>query len=167
MLPVRSRFAPVLAAGTLALAACGSGGGPSTSAQTGSGPGPGTVIFATCMREHGIAQFPDPGGPRPAGSRVSILGAALPPTINLKAPAFQSALKVCMRRFLAGHPRPKVSAAQKAAALEFAHCVRTHGVPDFPDPEFPSGGGIGIPEPAGANPDSPAFRHAQQVCGNP
>lgn len=166
MLTARSLLAPVLAAGTLALAACGSGGKPSASGQTGSGPGPGAVTFAKCMRGHGVPQFPDPGGPH-SGSSISILGAQLPPSTNIKAPAFQSALNVCMKRFLAGHPRPPVTTAQKAAALKFSRCMRAHGVPGFPDPKFPGNRGIGIPEPTGAGASSPAFLHAQQVCGNP
>jgi len=156
----------MLGAAAMALTACGSGGGPSASAQTGSGPGPGAVIFAKCMRGHGVPQFPDPGGTPPAGSSVSILGAALPSTVNIKAPAFQAALNTCMKRFLAAHPRPPLSAAKKASALKFAQCMRTHGVPDFPDPRFPPGGGIAIATPPSVTPSSPAFRHAQQACGN-
>jgi hypothetical protein len=98
---------------------------------------------------------------------VSILGAALPPTINIKAPAFRSALNTCMKQFLAKHPRPPLSAAQRAAALKFAKCMRTHGVPHFPDPRFPAGGGIALATSAGVDANAPAFRHAQQVCGNP
>ncbi len=164
---VRLPLTPAVAAATLALAACGSRGGPIASAQTGSGPGPGTVAFAKCMRGHGVPQFPDAGGPRPAGSTVSILGAALPPTINIKSPAFRSALSTCMKQFLAAHPRPPLSAAQKAAALKFAQCMRAHGVPHFPDPRFPAGGGIALGTPAGVDANAPAFQHAQQVCGSP
>ena len=52
-----------------------------------------------------------------------------------------------MKQFLAAHPRPPLSAAQKAAALKFAQCMRAHGVPHFPDPRFPAGGGIAIATP--------------------
>jgi hypothetical protein len=151
----------------LVIAACGGHSGPIASAQTGSQPGPGAVTFAKCMRGHGVSQFPDPGAPPAAGSSVSILGSQLPPTINIKAPAFQSALDTCMKQFDAAHPRPPVSEAQKAAALAWARCIRAHGVPNFPDPKFPGNRGIALPTPAGANPDAPAFRHARQACGNP
>jgi hypothetical protein len=163
----RSALAPAAGAAALALAACGGGGGPSASAQTDSGPGLGAVTFARCMRGHGVRQFPDPGGPAPAGSSISILGASLPPTINIKSPAFRSALNTCMRMFLAAHPRPPLSAAKKAAALKSSQCMRAHGVPHFPDPTFPPGGGIALRTGPGVDPNSPAFQHAQQVCGNP
>jgi hypothetical protein len=45
-------------------------------------------------------------------------------------------------------------------ALQFARCVRSHGVPNFPDPK--SGGGIQIPD--NINPESPSFRSARQAC---
>jgi hypothetical protein len=167
MRSLRLLVAPVVGAAALAISACGSGSGANASAQTGSGPSPGAVTFAKCMRAHGVPQFPDPGGTPPAGSSISILGTVLPPTINIRAPAFQSALSICMKQFNAGHPRPPVSAAQKAAALKFSQCVRTHGVPGFPDPRFPPGGGIALEIGPGSDPNSPAFQHAQQVCGHP
>jgi hypothetical protein len=166
MRPERLTLVAMIGASALALSACGGGSGPIASNQTGSGPGPGAVTFAKCMRGHGVPEFPDPGGKPAAGSSISILGAQLPPTINIRAPAFQSALNTCMKQFNAAHPRPPVSAAQKATAVKFAECIRAHGVPSFPDPTFPAGGGIAIRTGPGVNPDSPAFQHAQQVCGS-
>ena len=40
--------------------------------------------------------------------------------------------------------------------------MRSHGVPNFPDPS--SGGGIQIPSGSGINPRSPAFQSAQKAC---
>jgi hypothetical protein len=40
--------------------------------------------------------------------------------------------------------------------------MRSHGVPNFPDP--PSGGGIKIAQGSGINPLSPAFKAAQSQC---
>jgi len=50
-----------------------------------------------------------------------------------------------------------------SSALAFASCMRSHGVPSFPDP---SGGGGGIQLGAtGVNPQSPAFKSARKACG--
>jgi hypothetical protein len=49
----------------------------------------------------------------------------------------------------------------QSAGIRFAHCMRSHGVPNFPDPG--SGGG-GFQIPAGANPRAPAFQAAQRAC---
>jgi hypothetical protein len=156
-----------LAAGGAAvvLAACGSGAG-SSSAATGASDDSAGLNFARCMRAHGVPHFPDPGGPRTSDAGISILGAHLPPTTNIKAPAFQAALSLCMKRLDAGHPPRPLSAAQKARALAFARCMRAHGNPGFPDPVFMRGRigqGIGT----GEDPNSPAFAHAQQACGQP
>ena len=163
-------LAPAAVATALAITGCGHGGGPIASAQTGSQPGSGTVAFARCMRGHGVPQFPDPGGPAPSGSSassISIFGARLPATTDIQAPSFRSALDTCMKRFLAAHPRPKMSAAQKAGFLRFSQCMRAHGVPDFPDPRFSATGSVGLGPGPGTDPNSPAFQHAQRVCGNP
>jgi hypothetical protein len=46
--------------------------------------------------------------------------------------------------------------------VEFADCMRSHGVPDFPDPR--PGGGIHIQVGSGINPFSPAFKAAHANC---
>jgi hypothetical protein len=50
---------------------------------------------------------------------------------------------------------------QSTQLLKFAECMRTHGVPSFPDP---SGGGIHIGPGSGIDPSSPAFRAARSAC---
>jgi hypothetical protein len=49
--------------------------------------------------------------------------------------------------------------------LAFAQCMRAHGVPNFPDPPS-SGGGAAIDAGPGTglDPNSPAFKSAQQAC---
>ena len=37
---------------------------------------------------------------------------------------------------------PRAGQGLLAQALAFAHCMRSHGIPDFPDPEFNSSGGL-------------------------
>ena len=52
--------------------------------------------------------------------------------------------------------------ANFARALQFSECMRSHGVPNFPDPT--SGGGIQISSGSGVDPASPQFRTAQKAC---
>lgn len=54
---------------------------------------------------------------------------------------------------------PRAAAAQ---FLQFAKCMRAHGVPNFPDPS--SSGGIEITPNSGLKPGSPAFQAAQKIC---
>jgi hypothetical protein len=139
---------------TLAVASLGptttttlSSGGPSRSAGS-------TVAleFASCMRSRGVPKFPDPGGPIVPGIK--------------QLPAFRSAMATCNKLYpssrFTGVP---LTEAQRTAALAQARCIRNHGVPNFPDPTFPSSGGQLFPAISGFNPDSPAFKHAAAACG--
>ena len=52
-----------------------------------------------------------------------------------------------------------------AASLAYSRCMRSHGVPNFPDPKQVAGGGIQVSGSApGINPQSPLFVSAQQAC---
>jgi hypothetical protein len=65
-----------------------------------------------------------------------------------------------------GSKRPTAAdPANYASFLRFSECMRSHGVPSFPDPS-PGGGGlhITITPSSGFNPESPAFQSAQQTC---
>ena len=56
---------------------------------------------------------------------------------------------------------------ERQAALNFARCMRQHGI-DMPDPKFDANGGItqeGPPKGSGGKgPDDPTFKAAQQAC---
>ena len=52
-----------------------------------------------------------------------------------------------------------------ATQLKFSQCMRSHGVPGFPRPTFPPGGGIIEGVGPGVNSQSPAFEHALAECG--
>jgi hypothetical protein len=156
---------------TLALAACGS----SSSSSSGSGSGAASktasaLAFARCMRTHGVPNFPDPqtsgGGLNLRAQREAGQSSLTVNGVSVNAPAFRSAQRACQSLLPnGGHPRP-LSASQRQALLRFAQCMRTHGVPGFPDPTFLAGGGVGInfSDRSGLDPNSPAFRNAQKAC---
>jgi hypothetical protein len=54
------------------------------------------------------------------------------------------------------------SSSPEAAALAFSKCMRSSGVPNFPDPQ--PGGGFRFHRGAGVDPSSPAFKAAQKAC---
>jgi hypothetical protein len=169
-IPGRRRpFAPVLsvAACALMLAACGAGVGVSAATTSNGANNEAGFTFAKCMRAHNVSGFPDPGGA--AASGISILGSSIPSTINIHAPAFRAALNRCMTALNAGQARPAITASQKEAAVKFSQCMRAHGVSNYPDPQFPPGGGIEIGPPPGSNVNmsAPAVAHAQNICGRP
>jgi len=163
----------VLGAG---LPACGGGPPPAVASlgsttTTSAGPGPGTAkpslaqatSFATCMRSHGVPGFPDPT-PGPGGG----FGFEVGPNQQggTTQSQMQAAQKAC-RHLLPDNGVPgKLSSAQQQEFLEYAACIRTHGFPDFSDPDF-SGGGVRVQVPRDAgNPQSglsPRFQAAQQA----
>ena len=61
-----------------------------------------------------------------------------------------------------GRGAPETPAQLQAAALKFSQCMRSHGVPNFPDPG--PGGGFVFPTGSGLNPSSPAVQSAQAKC---
>ena len=116
----------LLAAAALSLAACGSSspGGTATNASSK------TLEFASCMRSHGVSNFPDPTG----GHLAPVNG------VEANGPAFQSAIQACRSHMPnAGTPSSAQTAKAKSQALAMSRCMRSHGVPNFPDPRFRPG----------------------------
>jgi hypothetical protein len=77
---------------------------------------------------------------------------------SLAAVCCASALAACG----SSHNPSSTAAAGHSRALELASCMRSHGVPSFPDPSG-EGGGINLAG-TGINPQSPAFKSAQRAC---
>jgi hypothetical protein len=156
------RIALTALAGAVALAACGSSSKPDTSASS-EKP---TLKFAQCMRAHGISNFPDP-----TGNGLQIGGTG----INPQSPAFQAAQRVCEKLLPSGGPPTHMSASELRRAFAFARCMRSNGVPSFPDPTqgaAPSNDesvlalkGMFFKIGPGTALESPAFREAAQRCG--
>ena len=155
----------------VALAACGSSNSPTGSGSSGGGGTEAQLVrYSACMRDHGVSGFPDPSTTQSGENGFGIDGYNfnLPSNMNTQSPAYESAAKTCGKQVGVGpgsgggHGIP---AAAKEAALKHAECMRTHGVPNYPDPTF-SNGGITQRSSAGsgANPRSPAFQQAEKDC---
>jgi hypothetical protein len=124
------------------------------------GPGNGTsdsgLTFALCMRAHGVHNFPDPS----ADGAVNLSG------INQNSPQFQHAAGICGRPANAG---PAQEAEGLAKGVEFARCMRAHGVVNYADPTVSnSGNGSSISthtsSGSGMDPESPVFKAAARAC---
>ncbi|HET6172232.1 MAG TPA: hypothetical protein VFD90_06495 [Gaiellales bacterium] len=118
------------------------------------------VAFARCMRSKGVPDWPDPnssGGFDKSKLTTQRLGAS-----NSRVQAAQSA---CNHLLPNGGSGPNAAQVQqmRAHGLRFSHCVRSHGVPNFPDPG--SDGRIPDPASVGINQGSPKFEAANQACG--
>jgi hypothetical protein len=153
----------------LAISACGS-----SSSSSGAAGGSSLIKFASCMRSHGVPNFPDPS----PGGGLKIDAST---GINPQSPAFQSAQTACSKLMPGGGPlRRPLSEPRKLAMLRLAQCMRRHGVSGFPDPSStpPSKGpgphtGIAFGAPGSfiavpqAMLQSPGFRQAATACEFP
>jgi hypothetical protein len=152
-------------AAALTLAACGSNSPSSADAQAKREQA--QLNFARCMRSHGV-NVPDPKpGPDGGPGLVRVGG---PGKDGPSPQVFERANAACRKYIQAA--MPKLSPAQQAElrdqALKFAQCMRQHGV-DMPDPQVSNGGfritmRAGGAGKGGINPDSAAFKDAQEAC---
>ena len=168
----RAGWAVVAVSCGLAIAGCGFTGNSNEAASSGGPPSPAVTSdflkFSRCMRSHGVPNFPDP--PASGGGIHISPGSGLDPA----SPAFQSAQTGCKKLLPGGGPKgppPAPSASETRAALAWAQCIRSHGVPNFPDPSTTAnfglsvGGGVVFPIGPTFSPQSPAFKQAQAACG--
>jgi len=143
----------------LLISACGTSGvaGSKSTANPSLSPQQTALKFAQCMRANGYPNFPDPD----ASGRIN-----LDPNSGLDPndPNSQKATQAC-KKYLTGSQAPQgTDPASQAKMVKFAQCMRTHGVPNFPDPS--SSGGISVDPGSGIDPNDPTFQKAQQACAS-
>ncbi len=128
-----------------------------------SSPGSQAVAYSACVRAHGVPNFPDP--------KISTHGNGVSVAIRVTPaitgnPHFKSAQQACSKLLPGGGPgggsNHQITPQEQSQYLKAAACVRSHGVPNFPDPTF-SGGGVHVAH-QGLNESSPAFKAAVQAC---
>jgi hypothetical protein len=140
----------VLAPGCGSSSGPGSAGSGSTKAQF--------LAYSRCMRGHGVSSFPDPTTPAGGGVAFSI-SAGPGSDLNPSNPTYKTADQACRsllpaRVQSATGPSPKI-----AAEVRWARCLRSHGVPSFPDPNSQ-----GAFDSAKFNDTTPAFHTASTAC---
>jgi len=139
------------------------GAGPTTTAsQTGGSSSGGTtplakaLAYSQCMRSHGVPNFPDPVATPSGGYGFRTQG------VDPKSSAFQSASEACNALVPGGWGTTgqQLSPAQQQQWLNWAKCIRAHGVADFADPTF-SGGEVHITR---GEESSPQVQSAMDAC---
>jgi hypothetical protein len=118
--------------------------------------------FAECLRSNGSPNFPDPSAN--GTFHITSASGAVP-----GSPEFQAAEKAC-RKFMpngVAPPSPAQQAKMLAQSLQYAECMRSHGITDFPDPHS-SNGRVGFSFTASPgsdlNPNNSQFQAAQNAC---
>ncbi len=139
----------------LLMAACGRS--TSTGAGGSSSAGASTLhqeelAVARCMRSHGVPNFPDP----PANGDIPNVS---PDSLGVSSSVYQSALNAC-RHLAPDATSPSRAQLQQMLSklLQFAKCMRSHGVQNFPDPDS-----VGLRVPHSMT-QLPQYQRAYQAC---
>jgi hypothetical protein len=136
----------IIAAVTLLAAACqGSSAAAGVAAEA---RYQGAQAFARCMRSHGVPDFPDP----------DINGHLLNVHIH-ESPGTVGPAQAACQHLLPGSEGTAAQQQHKVdTILAYAHCMRAHGLPAFPDPR---GGSIDLSH---VDIHSPRFTSADRAC---
>jgi hypothetical protein len=147
--------------------------------------------FAQCMRQHGV-DLPDPNADGAITIQHSDNGSGPsqsgPGGLEPNSPAFQAAQTACQKyqpNGGKGNATAQDIKAMQAKGLKFSQCMRSHGLPNFPDPQSNSSGGSTFQQAGGPgaksgaqaglsingetftfDPSDPAFQKAQQACSS-
>jgi hypothetical protein len=172
-LPVRRAAATIAALLGLAVLAAGCGGsngpgvpsvGSNKANHAPASASSGGVMaqflgYSRCMRSHGIHDFPDPSS---AGGGVGIeLHGGPGSDLNRDNPTFMAAEQACRALQPGGGQAPTPSAQKIAAEVKWARCMRSHGLPSFPDPN-----GQGAFDRNKFDENAPAFQTASNACAS-
>jgi hypothetical protein len=185
--PLRRHGLPVaalMATAVLALlaAAC-SGTGSTGSGDSPSGSTSASVLaFSRCMRSHGVPNFPDPVdeadlpkiSPEILGVSSSQFNAAedacrnLLPTgeISGNSRGISASVERCI---VGGVCSPAVTHWLQDKELKYAQCMRSHGLPSWPDPSTDAQGRLSfaVPPAWAARPPEPQSGICERQTGAP
>jgi hypothetical protein len=121
------------------------------------------LAFSHCMRSHDVLSFPDPNASG-AIPKVSLQ------QLGVSSSQFQAAQRTCQRLLPNSSQSSSSQVHEVMTALsKFARCVRSQGVPNWPDPLAESDAGEpgtpGFPRNMpGVNQDSPQVMNALSKC---
>jgi len=160
------RKAMILATGLLlagAVTGCAKGAEKDPAVATGDGAGASVsssfdpAKYSKCMRDNGMDWFPEVTG---TNTNVDIPD-------DVDRDKLNTAMEAC-RKFAptgAAGPAAVSNADNQAKLLQYAKCMRSNGVPDFPDPKA-DGTGPGLDKSSGIDITSPTFEAAEKACRN-
>ena len=186
--PAARTAAAVIATAALVLLAAACSGSPSFGAhppvpaahrmREGQQSSPSAVAYSQCMRSHGVPNFPDP----PSNGQVPKASAQ---QLGVSTSQLQAAQTACQHLYpnnggsgggltkdsigqceeTGDCPQALVQAAMTALRT-FARCMRSHGVPNWPDPTIDSEGrpGFDLLHVQGFDPNSSQTSNIMQEC---
>ena len=147
-------------------AASGGSGGSGSSGGPPKNFLPDAYKYSACMRNHGVADFPDPVVSHSGnGTSVSIRvpgGAGSSPQFKSAQQACRSILPAPSNADLAAQAQQQRIHGQEL--LAFARCLRDHGINGFPDPNSQGDLSLQMIQAAGIDLTAPQVRTAGLEC---
>ena len=162
--PTVARLGSSTSSSNSSAANSGSSSSSAGSSQSGSAsPDSQAVAYSACVRAHGVPNFPDPEV-SVHGNEVRVAQRVTPGITG--NPHFNSAQQACRKLLPSGGPGGEsshpISPQEQSQYLKAAACIRSHGIPNFPDPTF-EGGGVHVSH-SGINLHSAQARAAEEAC---
>lgn len=149
----------LLIALAVTVAACGGGSSTSDPSSGASNTQVQQALqYAQCMRSHGVTNYADP-----TPGRSQSIGQS---GIDTNSPTYQAAASAChkYRPTTVNNTNQGPTSQNQSQQLQFAQCMRSHGVPNFP--EGNNGGGQQSVTQYGIDPNSPTFQAANRACSS-
>ena len=146
--------------------ACSSSSSPSAAPSHATGrahSAGGPLAFSACMRSHGVPRFPDPTSN--GGVSIQVQPGS---GIDQNSPQYQSAMHACQSLLPAGKVNGgSVSPTVRTEYLRYAACMRSHGIPNYPDPTFNGNSvNLGNLSALGIDTNSPQYQSASNACAS-
>jgi hypothetical protein len=167
--PAAAVIVALLGPALLATACAGSRGGhvaqldtTATKSSTSAGPQAasarqnGGLAFSRCMRSHGVSQFPDPDSSG-AIPKVTLQ------QLGIGGSQFQAAQSACAYLLQSSDTEVRQTLS---GMLDFARCMRSHGVDNWPDPTTDSDGQAVFDLHGRINPDTPQMDTKSGRCAH-
>jgi hypothetical protein len=142
----------------LLLAGCGHGRPSSHDAeasQTGAGS-TSAIAFSSCMRSHGLREFPDPDA-------QGELPKVAPRQLGASPARYDVAEEACQHLL---QPSTAQARQTQLGMLEFARCMRSHGLPGWPDPTVDGSGQPVFDLRGRMDPDAPPASETADQCSH-
>ena len=146
-------------AAALLLVAAGCGGGKGSSTGTTTTP-TGAFAFASCMRAHGVPDWPYPDSSGHFDkTRLRALGYS-----QARMQALERPCAGLLPSTGVGSQTPQQRQTRLADERSFARCMRGHGIANFPDPTVQAGLTVEMVEAQGIDVHAQAFLRIVQRC---
>ncbi len=156
--PTARPIAVIIGAAVLALLVAACSGSPSSASGSpsarGSASSPSAVGFSRCMRSHGVPNFPDPDSD-------DTIPKITPQQLGVSSSQYQVAQSACAYLLQPAEAQVQLTLA---GMRDFARCMRSHGVHDWPDPTTDPDGNAVFDLRGRINPDTPQVATTSDQC---